>query len=788
MIREIDRWVSWKRELRNGKLTKVPYIPGRPNQRAKVSDPSTWGSFSAALQDYEDEKCHGIGFVLGDGVVGVDLDKCRDPETGIIEAWALTIVEELDSYTEISPSGTGVHILVTGELPPGRRRKGHTEMYSDGRYFTVTSEHLEGTPLALEERTEALATLHARVFGKNKEPTSPQPVSHPEDDEALVERAQNARNGAKFQALWIGDWKGYGYTSQSEGDLALCSMLAFWTGGEADRIDRLFRRSGLMRKKWERKDYRDGTIEAAVARRSEERPDTVIREGQRNPTLFLETLNLLRSGRAHADVPAAVHELNRARCEPPLSGPEIDELVRAAINHQPATRELLTDVGNARRFARLTQGRLLYVKRLGGWLIYENGRWIRDELNAVQEFGKAIHFELYAEAWATHDDTKRKTLLAGAIRSAHRARIEAMIKLAESIPELVASVKEFDQDPWLLNVENGVLDLQTGKLLPHDPKHRITKLAPVQWLGLDAPCPTWVKHLRLVFDGDEQLAEFLQSALGYSLTGLTTEQKLFVLHGLGANGKSVTLEVLRSVFGTYAAQTPAETLMVKRGSATNDLARLRGARFVTAVETDLEARLAEVLVKRMTGGDTVTARYLYKEFFEFEPTFKIWLAVNHKPLIYGTDHAIWRRICLIPFEVTISDEKKDPHIASKLRQEASGILAWLVRGCLRWQKEGLVEPKAVTRAVAEYRDEQDPVGAFILVSCVRAKGEATTAADLYRAYKAWTADVDEDPVARNRFGELLAERGFKKDRKGPKRATRWLGLALRSGVPLEPKF
>ncbi len=523
--------------------------------------------------------------------------------------------------------------------------------------------------------------------------------------------------------------------------------------------------------------------------RSRPAPST-IPEGQRNSTLFREACKLRRAGSLTQDeAVTAIGGMNHARCEPQLSEGEVDQLVQSAFRYAPNTKERLSDAGNARRLARLTQGRLLYVKRLGGWLIYESGRWTRDELNVAQELAKEIPLELYHEVSVTDDAVKRRRILSWAERSEYRARIQATLKLAESIPELVASVDDFDQDPWLLNVLNGVLDLRSGELSPHDPKYRITRLAPVKWLGLEAPCAAWKKHIHYVLGGDGDLVEFMQRALGYSLTGLTTEQKLFVLHGLGANGKSVTLEVLRSVLGKFAAQTPAETLMVKqRGGGTNDIARLRGARLVTAVETELYTQLAEVLVKQMTGGDTVTARYLYHEFFEFQPTFKIWLAVNHKPWIYGTDHAIWRRICLIPFEVTIPASKRKPHMARNLRKEASGILTWLVRGCLRWQKEGLKEPKTVKSATARYREEQDPVGAFLLVCCVRKRGEWATAADLYREYQFWADDVGETPVKKNTFGRMLAERGLEKDRKGPKKAVRWLGLGLREPVRRKPAF
>ena len=531
-------------------------------------------------------------------------------------------------------------------------------------------------------------------------------------------------------------------------------------------------------------------IEQARRRPASKLAPSSIPEGQRNTTLFREACKLRRQGLTFEEALPAIGEVNRARCDPPLPDHEVEAAVRSACSYQPDTHERLTDVGNARRLARLAKGRLLYVKRLGGWLIYEGGRWIRDELNVAQELAKEIPRELYAEASATDDDQRRKALSAWARKSEARAYIASMLRLAESVPELVASVAEFDRNPWLLNVRNGVLDLQTGELRPHDSRDRLTKLAPVEWLGLKAKAPQWDDHLNYIMDGDHEVVAFLHRAWGYSLTGDTREQKLFIAHGRGANGKSVTLEVLRGVLGDYATQTPAETLMVKRhGGASNDIARLRGARMVTAVEAEASARLAEVLVKQITGGDTVSARFLYKEFFEFQPEFKIWLAVNQKPTIYGTDHAIWRRIIFIPFEVTIPEERRVKGIASKLRKEASGILARLVRGCLEWQKSGLAEPEVLKIATARYREEEDRLAGFLAARCDVGKGKFATAADLYETYKSWAEDVGEEPVKWNQFGQMLGERGLRKDRKGPDKGTRWHGLGLkRRGPKDDPDF
>ena len=270
-IRESTRAVVWKSETRDGRATKVPYRPTRPTAHAAVNDPATWGTFAEALAAVVAGQADGPGIVLGEGLVGVDLDHCRDPHTGTIASWALAIVQALDSYTEVSPSGTGLHVLAQGTLPPVRSRKGAVEMYAHGRYFTVTGKHLVETPATIEERTAALAGLHARIFGTNgrrEREVRPQPREALDlDDAALLERAHDARNGVKFAALWRGDVSGY--PSHSEADQALCNLLAFWTGADATRIDLLFRRSGLWRPKWDARrgeqTYGQLTIVTAIA-------------------------------------------------------------------------------------------------------------------------------------------------------------------------------------------------------------------------------------------------------------------------------------------------------------------------------------------------------------------------------------------------------------------------------------------------------------------------------------------------------------------------------------------
>src|SRR5918994_1708827 len=273
-MRDLRQWLCWRLEERNGEPTKVPYSP-KKQEKAKSTDPETWAGYEEVVKATRERGYDGVGFVftLEDDFCGVDLDMCLDPETGEIEPWAQEIIEDLDSYTEISPSGTGVHILVRGELPSGRNRKGHFEAYDRGRYFTVTGKHLAGTPQAIECRQEQLRGVVRRVFGEESANGHAKPVAAPEPlrndltDGKVIQKALAASNGAKFSRLWNGDTSGYG--SHSEADLALCGMLAFWTGGDAARIEALFRQSGLYREKWDRKDYRNRTITEALSGKTE---------------------------------------------------------------------------------------------------------------------------------------------------------------------------------------------------------------------------------------------------------------------------------------------------------------------------------------------------------------------------------------------------------------------------------------------------------------------------------------------------------------------------------------
>ncbi len=435
----------------------------------------------------------------------------------------------------------------------------------------------------------------------------------------------------------------------------------------------------------------------------------------------------------------------------------------------------LTDLGNAERFAKLFRNRVRYVPAWG-WLVWDGRRWAPDETNEVTRLAIETVREIYHEAANCDDPNERHKLADHAKRSESRQRIEAMIGLAQAL--VAAHPDHFDRNPYLLNVLNGTVDLRTGQLREHRREDNMTKLAPVVF-DPTAECPLWESFLDRVFNGNQTLISFLQRAVGYALTGDTKEQCLFILYGTGANGKSTFVNTVQAILGDYALQTPTETFLAKRTEyIPNDIARLKGSRFVSAIESAEGRKLNEPLIKQMTGGDKLSARFLHREWFDFTPEFKIFLATNHKPVIRGTDLAIWRRIRLIPFTVTIPESEQDKELPRKLLAEASGILNWAIEGCLAWQREGLGVPEEVKQATEQYRNEMDALAQFISDCCIADPKAKVLNKELYAAYEQWCRENGEEPLGSRAFGRALSERGFTPIRLGKDRARGWGGIGL----------
>jgi len=348
---------------------------------------------------------------------------------------------------------------------------------------------------------------------------------------------------------------------------------------------------------------------------------------------------------------------------------------------------------------------------------------------------------------ARRDEKKRPETL---------AQIRNMMELAKTEPGVPVLSEELDTDPMLLNVLNGTLDLATGNLRPHRREDLITRVAPVVY-DTNAKCPTFERFLDEIMGGNASLSGFLRRAVGYALTGLTSEQCMFVFHGTGSNGKSTFLDAVMAILGEgYALQTPTETIVSKVNgfdAIPNDVARLKGARFVAANEIEEGRRLNEALVKQLTGDERVTARFMRGEWFEFRPEFKLFLAVNHLPEIRGTDHGIWRRIRAVPFTKTIPDEKQDKDLSAKLHAEASGILNWALEGLREWLSGGLNAPPEVLAATTSYRELMDSLGDFLKHCCVQLPNVRAQSGDLYAEFVKWS-DTDK-PLTHKAFSQRL---------------------------------
>lgn len=438
-----------------------------------------------------------------------------------------------------------------------------------------------------------------------------------------------------------------------------------------------------------------------------------------------------------------------------------------------------TDVGNAKRLIAHHGQNIRYNYTSGKWLTWKGNRWLEDNTDEIKRLAKETVKKIYQEATETADKEERKKIVAHAIRSENTNRLDAMIKEAKSEPDMVVASADLDRAPWLFNVQNGTIDLKTGKLYPHRRSDLITQLVPVDY-DPEAKCPLWESFLNKIMGGKKDLIRFLQLAIGYSLTGLTTEQVLFILWGSGSNGKTTLLNILQAFFGDYARRTGFTTFLNVRNNdgKHNDIAALVGSRLVFASESKAGGSLNETVIKEITGGDPISVRFLYKEFFTYTPTYKLWLSTNHKPWIQGADHAIWRRMRLIPFEVRISDEEADRALPQKLMNELSGILNWAVNGCLSWQKEGLIVPEEVRSATEEYRCENDVFLEFLEEHCEPDKTSEVSNKQLYGVYWHWCSENKEHPLSRRAFGLRLRERGFEQRKSNGNRI--WIGLRLKN--------
>jgi putative DNA primase/helicase len=473
-------------------------------------------------------------------------------------------------------------------------------------------------------------------------------------------------------------------------------------------------------------------------------------------------------------------------------GPEpamkLIEQARVFDPNERLTRLHYTDLGNEQAFEILYGDDFLYNWTSKQWLQFDGIIWRPDTIGSAD---RAMVEVAAARLQATHkvqEDAaqfaktgdvrlNQKKAISGALKLQNIRNRECALTSASTNPQFARSAEEFDLDDYLFGCGNGVLDLRNGQFRAGRREDMLTRATPVYWIA-EAKCERWLKFLNEVFPGRPDMIAFLKRAVGYSLTGLTREEVFFILYGLGRNGKGTFLRVLSAVLGDYAANTEFSTLIADRDRGKgprNDIASIAGKRFVTAQESREGAQFDESLIKALTGGDLITARFLHKEFFTFRPTWKIWLATNHKPEIHGTDDGIWSRPKLIPFTVSF-EGREDRGLKDALLSplELSGILCWAVEGCREYLDDGLHYPEEVLAATANYKAESDLVGQFIADCCVRGEYARAKATPLYLAFSKWAEGSDN--MSQTAFGRRIVEKGFEK--RHTETGNEYQGLAL----------
>ncbi|QJD90141.1 DNA primase [Duganella dendranthematis] len=501
--------------------------------------------------------------------------------------------------------------------------------------------------------------------------------------------------------------------------------------------------------------------------------------GSRNEKLFRLALSQMKAGHSRAEVEAFSVRANEL-FQPPMEQDEVMQVVDNVFRLYEKTAHMhCTDSGNAAKLAELYGDIVRYVIETDSWLRWNGVYWEPTSYIVIQGLAKDVAKALHKEADGMDQGPVKTRLKKHALASEGATRIKDMITLFKSEPGIGLPISKLDSDGFLLGVQNGYVNLKTGKFHAPDQSKLITQVAGASH-QLESTCPQWITFLEQVMGGDMELVTYLQRLIGYSLTASLSEQCMGFGYGYGANGKSTFLNVTQSLMGDYGAQASGDLLLDRQRNSSGpsgDIASLRGKRFVAMSEVDEGRHFSEALVKSMTGGDPIVARHMYQSQFTFVPTHKMFVAGNHKPVIKGTDEGIWRRMRLIPFPVSFKKEDRDPNLESKLKAELPGILNWAIRGCLDWQHHGLPIPKAVAAATAEYRSEMDVVGSWIRECCVEGPYLEMVFDEAYESFSTWAKDYFGFSYTKRKLGMLLIERGYEKAKTAKRK---YIGLGLRT--------
>ena len=723
-LKQTALFCLWRWRKHKGELKKIPHTVS--GKWLSVTDPSQYSSFDEAIQ--KAESYDGIAVAVRNGICAIDIDHCC--KDGEFTDMAKDIISAMNSYTEFSPSGTGVHIYFkVGDIAYDKaryyvnNRKFGLEVYLSGhtdKYITVTGKAVNN--LGIEERSEeVLAVLEKYMVRPQTAKTIDRKIPGSLlSDYSVITKAMSSKQGEKFCSLWHGEIPEG--KSHSEADQALCAMLAFWCGGDTQQMDRLFRQSGLYREKWEREDYRTSTLNNAVALTNEFYKPILITTAEED---FSEPLNFLHSVK-----------------------PERNK-------HYP-----WTDIGFGRLFADCYKGIARYVPERKCWYCYADGVWSPDTGNLrTMELCKGLADSLMVYSLSIADEDKRKAFIDSFKRWQTRRTRETILKDAGSVHPI--SIKEFDSDPYIFNCKNGTLHLDTGEFTPHNADDKLTKISEVEY-SPSAECDRFVQFVREITCGDKEQAGFLQKALGYGLSGDTRYECLFFLYGATTrNGKGTLCESVLKVLGDYGCSARPETLSIKQNASSNtpseDIARLAGVRLVNISEPGKGLMLNAAMVKSMTGNDTLNARFLHENSFDFKPQFKLYINTNYLPSI--TDMTLFSsgRVIIIPFERHFDESEQDKSLKSEFAkpENQSAILNWLIEGYKLLCKEGMSPPESVKAATAQYQHDSDKIAQFAEDCLIPDAAAEVRTSEVYCRYRNWCIDNGHRAESMKTFKQSL---------------------------------
>ena len=815
-MRLLHQWVVWRIETRDDKPTKVPYsIDGT---RAESDNANTWTSFDVVCKAYLNGGYNGLGFMFSeyDPYTGIDFDKCVTD--GVVEPTKLAHINFLDSYTEFSQSGNGIHTIVRALLPPGGRKSTQhsIEMYDRKRFFVVTGDVLDGFPATINERQTHIEHLHAQIFPKQANQTPL--ISHrntqangsiPADDKELWEKIFTSNNGSKVRALYDGHKNGYS-DDDSSADLALCNYLAFWTGNDAERIDRMFRQSALYRDKWDRnartgETYGEGTIARAIAGTINTYEPRVYTNGINNHNgngSHNHTEQPAKDGYAK-EAPQTNKNVERRNYQRLLADMQ-EKAIREYNEYFTVSCLFNGEEGDATLLSGILQGNVVYDHSEGIWYWYNNLYWEPDKTWNIYQLTSDILSEIYKhlsikkhtesieleKALLTNDNATQeqrdelKKIIG--ISKAAKGRavalnaindVKRVLNFACAGLRLGISGNEWDSNVNLLGVENCVIDLSVGEPVQPKADQYIRTVAPVPY-HKEWASPLWEKSLVEIFDNKVDDADYVQRLLGYAMSGTCVESDFPIWYGKeGRNGKEFILERIRNVLGEKLAGVAESELLLStkqdrgKNSSTEGLMVLRGRRIAWASETNEGRMLDLASMKDLSGGHILTGRHNHGKQVEWKRTHTLILLTNHRPHIQSQALAEWDRVRLLEFPLSFvnnpdpekpNQRLKDKTLGERIdRDELPGILNWLIAGCLAWRCTGLSEPESVKRATAQYKQDEDTLGHFIKETCIVQGGAKCKPIDLYKAYVEWI-DRGGKPMGKKTFYTKIEERGFKR--------------------------